>query len=132
VLYYYSNYKGSVEEIRPGLHGLSNHLLDTEWPKVKRGKEKLEAILLQDNLQADRLLDFLYDDEVAEESELPDTGIGMDRERILSSMFIKSPGYGSRCSTVILVGHDNNVTFSERVYKVDTFEHETQTFEFKI
>jgi uncharacterized protein with NRDE domain len=111
---------------------LSNHLLDTEWPKVKRGKEKLEAILLQDNLQADRLLDFLYDDEVAEESELPDTGIGMDRERILSSMFIKSPGYGSRCSTVILVGHDNNVTFSERVYKVDTFEHETQTFEFKI
>ena len=131
-LYYYSNYKGTVEEIRPGLHGLSNHLLDTEWPKVRRGKVLLDGILSQDQIEPDRLFDFLYDDEVAEDSELPDTGIGLERERILSSMFIKSAGYGSRCSTVVLVGNNNHVTYAERVYNVDTFEHQTQTFEFKV
>ncbi|MEJ0056432.1 MAG: NRDE family protein [Bacteroidota bacterium] len=102
-LFYYSNYSEGIKKIGPGLHGLSNHLLDTPWPKVQRGKEKLRTILTQQRIKSKTLLEFLYDSEQASDASLPDTGIGLERERALSSMFIKTPDYGSRCSTVVLM-----------------------------
>ena len=78
------------------------------------------------------LFDFLYDGQRAPDDQLPDTGIGMERERTLSSMFIKSPNYGSRCSTAVLVDQQNNVQFAERVYDLTSFEFSTKTFEFRI
>lgn len=131
-LYYYSNYKQGVEKIPSGLHGLSNHLLNTPWPKVERGIEKLKIILASKEVTPAKLFDVLYDDQAAPKEKLPHTGVGQERELVLSSMFIKSPNYGTRCSTVILVDHDNAVLFSERVYDLHTFDHTTQTFQFKI
>jgi len=129
-LYYLSNYGKGVEKISDGFHGLSNHLLETPWPKVVRGKEKLADILTGKKINTDHLMDALYDDQVASDDQLPDTGVGLERERVLSSMFIKSPGYGSRCSTVLLIDQSNTLTFSERSYDTTSFEYTTKTFQF--
>lgn len=131
-LHYYSNYRQNVERIPEGVHGLSNHLLNTPWPKVQRGMEKFRDIVQSRIINSDLLLDMLYDDRIADDSQLPDTGVGLERERVLSSMFIKSPGYGSRCSTVILIDRKNDVFFSERIYDLNTFEHTTNSFGFAI
>jgi uncharacterized protein with NRDE domain len=131
-LWYYSNYRDDVGEISTGLHGLSNHLLETPWPKVQKGKNKMNELLKQQTIQPDQLFELLFDDAVAQDDQLPDTGIGLSRERVLSSMFIKSPGYGTRCSTVILVDNKNHVHFSERVFDVTTFQYAESTFTFSI
>ncbi|HOX83381.1 MAG TPA: NRDE family protein [Chryseolinea sp.] len=131
-LFYYSNYAEGIQQIKPGLHGLSNHLLDTNWPKVERGKEKLKPILTQSKINPEELFDFLHNDERAADNVLPQTGLSLERERALSSMFIKTDNYGSRCSTVILVDQSNRVQFIERVYNLETFEYTTHAFEFVI
>jgi uncharacterized protein with NRDE domain len=131
-LYYYSNYAEGIQQIKPGLYGLSNHLLDTNWPKVERGKEKLNPILAQSKINPEELFDFLYDDQRAPDTNLPNTGLSLERERALSPMFIKTDNYGSRCSTVILVDQSNRVQFVERVYDLETFEYTTGVFEFSI
>jgi uncharacterized protein with NRDE domain len=131
-LWYYSNYDEAIQSVGQGLHGLSNHLLNTPWPKVERGKQLLTPILQRDIIQPEALLEVLYDEQQAPDDSLPDTGVGIDRERVLSSMFIKSPNYGSRSSTVILVDRQNKVHFVERVYDLATFAHSTLQFEFLI
>ncbi len=131
-LWYYSNYKKEIEKLSRGFYGLSNHLLETAWPKVLRGKEKINPVLGQANIDPEQLFEVLYDDHQAEDQQLPNTGLPLDRERALSSMFIKTEGYGSRCSTVILVSHQNDVIFSERVYDIANFNYTTQTFRFTI
>ncbi|MGP1677551.1 MAG: NRDE family protein [Burkholderiales bacterium] len=112
-VYYFSSRAGAVQQVSPGIHGLSNHLLDTPWPKVARGKQRLQA-LLADEPSAEALLDLLHDREPATESELPDTGIGAEMERVLSPALIVSAQYGTRASTAVLFGEDGSVSFSER------------------
>ncbi len=131
-LFYLSNYNGGVEEISEGLHGLSNHLLDTPWPKVTRGKEKMASLFSKNEIDSHEVLNALYDEDRAADNLLPDTGIGLERERALSSMFIKTNNYGSRCSTFILVDKNKKVNFTERVYNLQTFEYTTHHFEFTI
>ncbi len=131
-LWYLSNYKSGVDQLTKGIFGLSNHLLETPWPKVKRGKQNFAAVLSSGELKENALFDMLFDDMRASDDQLPDTGIGLERERALSAMFIKSPGYGTRCSTVVLVDHQDNVSFTERVYNTDDFSYITNTFKFQI
>ena len=129
-LYYFSNYRNGITRMTTGLFGLSNHLLESPWPKVVRGKEKFLK-LLQKEIDKDNLFDLLYDDLIASDTSLPDTGVGLERERVLSSMFIKSPGYGTRCSTVILVDQKNRVSFSERVFDLTSFQYVERNFNFQ-
>ncbi len=131
-LWYLSNYQDKIEKLPPGLHGLSNHLLNTPWPKVVHGKVKLLTLIEAKTISAEKLFDFLQNTDQAEDSHLPETGIGLERERALSSMFIKTKGYGTRCSTVVLVDNDNHVEFTERVYDLTTFEYLDKTFKFKL
>ena len=112
-VFYFSSRTASVQQMSPGIHGLSNHLLDTPWPKVERGKRRLQAAL-EGEFSAEALLDLLHDGEPATESELPDTGIGMELERVLSPALIVSPQYGTRASTAVLFGEDGSVSFTER------------------
>lgn len=128
---YYSNMKPHPEQLTPGIYGLSNHLLNTPWPKVENGKKTFEEIITSKFTHSD-LLEFLYNDEQAPDDLLPDTGVGLERERILSAMFIKSPDYGSRCSTIILIDNDNRVRFTERVYDPATLNYTEQSFSFSI
>jgi uncharacterized protein with NRDE domain len=78
------------------------------------------------------LFDLLLDEERAPDNQLPKTGLDIERERAVSSMFIKSPGYGTRCSTVVLIDHQNQMEFVERVYDLETFDYTTNKFEFSI
>ncbi len=97
--------------VTPGLHGLSNAALNTPWPKLKRLRSQL-AQALQDEPEPARLtatlLAALADRQPAPDAELPDTGVGLLRERQLSSAFVHiagpdgQPVYGTRCSTVVL------------------------------
>ena len=131
-LQYYGNYQQGVHPINAGIHGLSNALLDTPWPKVEKGKTKLRHLIKTNAVNSNDLFTLLYDDERAPEEELPDTGIGKEKELVLSSMFIKSPGYGSRCSTVLLIDKSNRVYFTERTYDLEDFTYVERHFEFKI
>lgn len=131
-LYYLSNYKKGVDKVADGFHGLSNALLDTPWPKVKNGKEIMKPLFSQEKIDVEKILNALHDEHQAADDQLPDTGVGIERERMLSSMFIKMPNYGTRCSTVVTIDRNNKATFTERVYDLKTFEFAQQTFEFNI
>lgn len=131
-LWYYSNYREGVTKLDPGFYGLSNHLLESPWPKVIRGKQKISPALSQSIVDPEHLFEILYDDLVADDDKLPNTGLPLERERALSSMFIKTPNYGSRCSTVVLVDRSDNVFFAERVYDLQSFEYKTSAFRFPI
>ena len=129
--WYLSNYKKGIQKLEPGTYGLSNHLLETPWPKVVHGKKKFSS-LLEFDVQPEQLFKMLYDEKRAEDQALPDTGIGLERERALSSMFIKTKGYGTRCSTILLVDTENRVQYYERTYNVETFEHSTRGHRFNV
>ncbi len=110
---YFSSRTASVEALSPGIHGLSNHLLDTPWPKVTRGKRRLQRVV-DGEPSAEALLDLLHDREPATAGELPDTGVGLELERVLSPALIVSQEYGTRASTAVLFGPDSYVSFTER------------------
>jgi len=116
-LYWLSNRGPAAARIPYGVHGLSNHLLNTPWPKIKRSKLALEALLDADeeHLTAG-LFEVLSDRSEAADHELPDTGVGMQRERELSANFISGERYGTRASTVVLVGTGGDVRFIERSF----------------
>ena len=130
-LYYYGNYGKEVKEIAPGYHGLSNALLDTSWPKVDKGVTDLKMLLNSHEWSADQLFKLLYDDLKAPDERLPDTGVGLAMERMLSPMFIKSPNYGSRCSTLLLIDQQNNVDYIERTYNIADFSYQDSVFNMK-
>ncbi len=131
-LRYYGNYQNGVHQIDAGVHGLSNALLDSPWPKVVKGKEKIDNVIAHNEIVAEQLFATLYDDMKAPDNQLPDTGVGYEKEAMLSPMFIKSKNYGSRCSTVILVDNDNNILYSERTYNPHDFSFETKSFNFTV
>jgi uncharacterized protein with NRDE domain len=98
--------------LSPGVYGLSNHLLDTPWPKVVSAKAALARAL---TLLPERepLLQVLRDEVQADESQLPRTGLSLEWERLLSSAFIRAPGYGTRCSSILLIDARGHASFSE-------------------
>ncbi len=116
-LFYFSNRGGSVRALERGVYGLSNHLLDTPWPKVTATRGALETLLTRDPAElVPRLFDLLSDRGQAEEHLLPRTGVSLEWERLLSAAFIVSDGYGTRSSTVVLAGRDGRITFEERSF----------------
>jgi uncharacterized protein with NRDE domain len=115
--HYFGNRGGEPRELSPGVYGLSNHLLDTPWPKVERGKRALRSMLAGElEPDTDTLLEILCDSEVAPDALLPDTGLGLPLERLASAPFILSPVYGTRSSTAIVVDRGGRVSFHERTY----------------
>jgi uncharacterized protein with NRDE domain len=108
----YESVPATGRELPPGVYGLSNHLLDTPWPKVSAAKSQLAAAL--GRLPEDPpLLDLLRDARPAADHELPRTGLSLEWERLLSSAFIRAPGYGTRCSTIVLMDRGGGVRFEE-------------------
>jgi uncharacterized protein with NRDE domain len=113
-LYFYSNRGSEPARIAPGVHGLSNHLLDEPWPKVLRGIEALEAVM--DKRESDitaALSAALADRQPAPDDFLRATGANLDRDRLRSAAFIPDDAYGTRASTIVLVGADGEVLFRE-------------------
>ncbi|NQD95079.1 hypothetical protein HP532_20720 [Pseudomonas sp. CrR25] len=106
--------EGVPQQLSEGLYGLSNAALDTPWPKVRKGKALLSECLIEP--QAPALLDLLHDAQQAPDASLPDTGVGLSTERLLSSIFIATRSYGTRASTVLLVRADGSRQLVERSY----------------
>lgn len=119
---HYSNQSKHLTNIHRGIHGLSNALLDTTWPKVETANEELEAIIQQENIDKEDLFRLLKNQEKAEDEELPVTGIPKELEKAVSSVFIKTEKYGTRCSTVLLIDKQGNIDFTERTFNTDTLE----------
>ncbi|HYK72038.1 MAG TPA: NRDE family protein [Pseudoneobacillus sp.] len=115
-LYYYSNIENNMQLLEPGVYGVSNHLLNTDWPKVKRGREELTQIVSRSEEEmVEQLFTLLQHADTAPEHLLPKTGVSIEWERILSPIFIQSDGYGTRSSTVLLAT-DKEIFYKERVY----------------
>ena len=116
-VFYFSNRGGRVRHLKPGVYGLSNHLLDTPWPKVAATKSAFGTVLNEraPDLIAE-LFTLLSDRNRPADAQLPATGVGPEWERLLSSAFIASDDYGTRSSTVVLVGRDGSIVFVERSF----------------
>lgn len=102
--------------IDPGIYGLSNHRLDTPWPKLVTARASLAAALAAQDPDPEDLFALLAGRDPAPDAALPDTGVGLELERLLSPRFIVSPGYGTRSSSVLLVTHAGEGHFEERRY----------------
>ncbi len=112
---------------------MSNHLLDTPWPKVERGKHALgELLAAEKDPSPEALLALLASRSRPPDESLPETGVGLEWERVLSPLFIESPHYGTRCSTVLLIDREGRVTFVERVFNGGSEPRLTSRFDFRI
>jgi uncharacterized protein with NRDE domain len=111
--------ESAARQLPAGLYGLSNHLLDTPWPKVLRTRERVRAALGAGGEPSRALFAALQDREPASDADLPSTGLDRDTERLVSAPFIVDPVYGTRCATVVLVGRDGLVRVEERRYAPD-------------
>lgn len=114
-LWWISNRGDGARRLAPGVYGVANDLLDTPWPKVTVGKRALERTLrLGPSLGS--LLALLDDTQVFADAELPDTGVGIERERMLAPLRIVSPQYGTRCSSALLIDATGDTQFAERSF----------------
>jgi uncharacterized protein with NRDE domain len=127
-LYYYSNIENDIRLIEPGVYGLSNHLMDTPWPKVTRGKAGLRSCLKKSPENIDEcLFSNLNHADPAPDVELPSTGVSLEWERRLSPLFIQSPEYGTRSSALLFM-NPASVRFVERMYDGAVCQERTFSF----
>ena len=135
-LCYHSNRATGVQQLQPGFYGISNHLIDTAWPKIKKGKDLLQGQMSgREKLDIEKIWKILADRSLPADEELPDTGVGLQRERILAPLFICSPDYGTRSSSIVLMEYSGQTTFMERTFYNDTNEPkeaETATYSFMV
>lgn len=115
-LHFLSNRVPGPTPLPPGIYGLSNHGLDTPWPKLVRARDGLRDCLAADDPDLDDLFDVLGDRRQAADDALPETGVPYDWEKLLSAVFITSPVYGTRSSTVISFATDGTGMLEERAF----------------
>lgn len=101
-LYYCSNRGEKSRALSAGIYGMSNALLDTPWPKLEYAKAKLQALLTNPTLSESDLIEIMLNPSTARDEHLPDTGVSLEWERLLSSCFIQAENYGTRATTLIL------------------------------
>ncbi len=135
-LFYASNRHESapssrIQTVAPGIHGLSNHLLDTPWPKVERCKQHMETLLdSEGEAITHSLFELLADRSLANDSELPSTGVSLEREHALSAPLIVADSYGTRASTVLLMDNEGTIEMHERVFGANGAESGRCSFSF--
>jgi uncharacterized protein with NRDE domain len=113
-LWHFNARESEAVMLPPGVYGLSNAGLDTPWPKLLKARAALEEVLADPQPQA--LLALLGDSQTAPFTELPDTGVGLATETLLSSVFIASQSYGTRASTALIVQADGTRHMVERSF----------------
>ncbi|MGB9082178.1 MAG: NRDE family protein, partial [Desulfuromonadaceae bacterium] len=131
-LHYFTNRGGSSAPVTPGVHALSNHLLDTRWPKVTAARSRLETITQQTEIDPEQMFAALSDPSPFAADRLPDTGVGPERERLLSPIFIEGGVYGTRSTTVLLIDRTGCVTFVERTFDHSRTISATEHYSFRI
>jgi uncharacterized protein with NRDE domain len=127
-----SNRSSGALALGAGIHGLSNHLLDTPWPKLLRSKARVAAWLDDSDPSIETGFALLADREPAADAHLPDTGVSPQWESLLSSAFIVSPEYGTRSSTLLLIARDDNARFVERSFDAGGRATGEVAFDFRV
>ncbi len=113
----YNNFEDNNATLTQGVYGLSNANLTTPWPKVTKGIASLTDYVSQNNqLDTEALFAILKNEDKASDQALPNTGIGYEWEKRLSSIFIQSPEYGTRTSTLLLVDSRQEIHWHERTF----------------
>ncbi|MEJ8568054.1 NRDE family protein [Elongatibacter sediminis] len=123
-----SNRAPAPVAVSAGVHALSNHLIDTDWPKVRRGRERLSAALEAERIDPDALLELLAHDRPIAGEEPPGFDPRLDPERLSRLLFIRSPEYGTRSSSVVLIDHEGRLEFVERQYGPEGGTIDTRRF----
>ena len=112
-----SNRSRGVIRLEPGVYGLSNHLLDTPWPKVTAGKAELERLVAEPDIRVSDLLALLASrGHGGDEALCADTGSDLGPTRWRSSRFILGGAYGTRTSTAVLLEAGGAGVFVERSF----------------
>lgn len=112
-LYFYNSTEDMIKPLEgKGIYGISNASLNTAWPKTLALKEKIRNYIGRHIGSQEEALKCLLDDKIASDYQLPNTGVGIDVERMLSPIFIRSPGYGTRSSHILLIDQQRQVKFS--------------------
>ena len=114
-LVYASNRDAQTQILAPGIYGLSNHRLDSPWPKLLKARERFASALAHLPDEQD-FFDLLADREIAPDDRLPNTGVSLHWERLLSAVFVQSPDYGTRASTLLLRDQAGHVTLIEKSF----------------
>lgn len=117
--YYWNNIKNLVQTIEPGIYSVSNGILNEPWPKLLKAKSRFSSLVDSTNnthIDPNQFFNYLQDKTLAEDKDLPDTGIPKDKEKALSSIFIELPGYGTRSSTFVSFPQQGKVIREERVW----------------
>lgn len=131
-MYHYSNVTDRSMKIEDGIHGLSNHVLDSPWPKVQKGTNLLSNILQSESINSSEIVAMLRNETEAPDNLLPKTGISYDLEKKLSPVFISMKGYGTRCSTALFVDTSNDLSFLEVTYNEHKQITSEKTFKLKL
>ncbi|WP_281646930.1 NRDE family protein [Parendozoicomonas sp. Alg238-R29] len=118
-LWYYSNRENIIRQLKPGLYGLSNGLLNTPWPKVRRLKKHLKQAISNHEINPKHLIKLLHDEHRPPDDQIPDTGVDPIWERMLSPCFIHSPAYGTRNSVALILKRDGSINWHEQQYDVE-------------
>lgn len=107
-----------MDPLSNGIYGLSNHLLDTPWPKVELAKNCLAEKLESELVSSDQLVTALQSETRPADELLPSTGVDLATERMLSSMFINDSvrQYGTRCATALTISVEGKVEIVELTY----------------
>lgn len=114
--YYFSNQDDVARRLAPGIYGLSNQWLDEPWPKVTRAKQRIGALLTSQHVSAESLCDAMDDRDQPPDALLPDTGVGLELERVLAPIFIAGERYGTRAVTALLIDAERRPVIYERSY----------------
>lgn len=126
-LYYLANHGPERQRLSPGVHALSNGELNNQWPKVTDTQLALEQALSTKKPEVEQLFELLMDKNRAADWQLPNTGIDLEKERLLSSRFIISEDYGTRSSAVILFHRSGGINFFEQHYDSKGATHKRST-----
>ncbi len=109
----------SCTEVSAGVHALSNAQLDVPWPKACAVQQAMEQWLATDLSDEASLLSSMHSDARPPDGQLPDTGVGLEMERMLSPAFIRTPTYGTRCTSVLRIGADHQISLREIRFNAD-------------
>lgn len=115
-LFYLSNYMEEIVEVQPGIHGLSNGLINDPWPKVELAKAQLDKVISEE-IAPEKLLDILKTTETHPIENLPKTGATKSMEIELSAQLIRlPPNYGTVSASAVLRNRQGKTTITERTF----------------
>ena len=117
-IYYFSNITKELVQLSDGIYGVSNHLLDSPWPKLVKAKQKFQDLISHErnSFQSEEVFNFMIDNGSFPDEDLPDTGVGIELERFLAPLFIVGKQYGTRSTSILQISSAGKVDFYEQTY----------------